>query len=746
MAGQASGQTRVRVTSDADTAGLPGAFVAVLQHNKVVYARAADQRGFVPLSLTPPYVVKVNYIGYHASTDTVREAKPLLRVHLRENTQSLGDVVVTAQYMPELADRSTYKIKVIDMEKIQKLAAVNLRDALSNELNFRFSQDNALSMSSLSLQGVSGENVKVLIDGVPMIGRQNGALDLSQINMNDVERIEIVEGPLSVNYGTNALAGVINIITKKNRKDKISAAAQLYYETSNTYNANVAVGVARKFHSLKLTGGRNYFNGWTQGEAFYLLPEKTLADTNRFKSWKPREQYFGTLDYGFEKKKLKLGFRSSLFDETIISRGLPSKPYYETAFDDYFVTRRFDNSANLNLKFNNYRSFNTIVAYNYYRRDKNTYYKDLTNLEQTLSGDASMQDTSKFTLLMARGSFISSKPYETYADTVKTINRLNYELGYDLNYEGAFGRRIENQQRYIGDYALFANAEIRPFRDFVIRPGLRYAYNTVYNTPVTPSLNLKYNAGNWIFRASYARGFRSPTLKELYFDFVDINHNIIGNTDLRAETSDNYNFSFRYKRDKKNKHYVFDHSLFYNNITNLITLANTSGTQYNYINVGKYITYGTSINTTFSYKTLSVSLGGAYTARYNSLSESYAGVSRFVYSPEGRASLQYEIEKIHTGFNVFYKYTGRLPGYGVGTDDQVYQTYIDAYHTLDANLLTRFFDKKLSLSVGAKNILNVINVRSNTTGDAAHSTASFSSPVSMGRTYFIKLDYVFSKL
>ena len=68
----------------------------------------------------------------------------------------------------------------------------------------------------MSVQGLSGENVKILIDGVPVVGRLNGNVDLSQINLTNIERVEIVEGPLSVNYGTNALAGTINLITKKN--------------------------------------------------------------------------------------------------------------------------------------------------------------------------------------------------------------------------------------------------------------------------------------------------------------------------------------------------------------------------------------------------------------------------------------------------------------------------------------------------------------------------------------------------
>ena len=131
-----------------------------------------------------------------------------------QDDKVLETFVITAQYEETSKEKAVNKIKVINREKIDALAAVNLGDVLKNELNIRLSQDNVLG-TFMSLQGISGQNVKILVDGIPVIGRLNGSIDVSQINLNDIERIEIVEGPLSVNYGTDALAGTINLITKK---------------------------------------------------------------------------------------------------------------------------------------------------------------------------------------------------------------------------------------------------------------------------------------------------------------------------------------------------------------------------------------------------------------------------------------------------------------------------------------------------------------------------------------------------
>ncbi len=84
------------------------------------------------------------------------------------------------------------------------------------ELNVRLQNDPNLG-SFLQMQGLSGQNIKILIDGVPVVGRVSGSIDLNQLPLTEVERVEIVEGPMSVLYGTDALGGVVNLITRDSR-------------------------------------------------------------------------------------------------------------------------------------------------------------------------------------------------------------------------------------------------------------------------------------------------------------------------------------------------------------------------------------------------------------------------------------------------------------------------------------------------------------------------------------------------
>jgi len=649
------------------------------------------------------------------------------RFQLNPKGKSLSEVVITAQYQEGTIENAVHKIRVIDRATIDKMGAQNLRDVLSNALNVRLSQDNVLG-SSMSLQGISGQNVKILIDGVAVTGRINGNIDISQINMNNVERIEIVEGPLSVSYGTDALAGTINIITKKFQKLSSSASVTGYYESVGQYNYSGRLAHSTKNYTFSLLGGRNYFDGWQYEDSPFKMEQEKVADSTRVMDWKPKEQFFGTAFIGRQFKRTKLGFTSDYFYEQIMNRGLPRAPYFETAFDDYYTTNRFNHSLTLVGKIFKNTNTNLIFANNYYRRVKNKYINDLTTLTQNLTANSSDQDTSTFNNITARGTFSSSR----------SDSKLNGEIGYDLQHETGTGLRIKDNRQQIGDYSLFASAEYKPFDKTVIRPGVRLSYNTAYQAPVIPSINIKQEIGKGnLIRFSYARGFRSPSLKDLYFYFVDVNHNIKGNEDLKAEYSHNFSLSYSRSFTVKNVGLKVENLNFYNTIENLITLAQATATEYTYFNLSKFKTLGTQLQFEARWKGLTTTLGGSYVGRYNELSETME-VNEFYFSPEGRCNLQYSFKKNLT-ISVFYKYTGKTPNIGIDENSQMYLSSIDDYHMLDMSISKTFWQKRLNVTLGAKNLFNVRDIVGTSSG-SAHSVSSSSIPMAMGRTYFIKTD------
>jgi len=730
---------QVTVLDKADNSPLIGAYITVSTPNGEQRFLTTDLNGQTIVSATifenkTELAIRISYIGYTAQKDTVEKNNPQT-IYLQVKSYLQNDVIVTGQYSPTSVENSVHKVKVISRQKIENMAAVNLQNVLTNELNIRLSQDNILG-SGMSLQGMSGQNVKILIDGVPIIGRLDGQIDLNQINLNNVERIEIVEGPLSVNYGSNALAGTINIITKKEVQEKLLLGISTYTENIGTYNLNTDVGFSLATnHSLRLSLGRNYFDGWNAGDNFLPTFGAQAADSSRAQQWNSKEQYFGRLHYSYQFKDLLISYKAEILAETISNLGLPRRTLTSfAAFDDYYHTNRTDNAVFLQGKLNNNWNINWTAAYNDFTRVKEAKRKDLVTLESTRIPETptnDLQDTSTFTLFMTRGSIASTRD-STW---------VNYELGYDINIENAAGKRIEGGKKTQGDFAGFFSAELRVLKNLIFKPAIRYSYNTQYKAPITPSINAKYSYKNSALRLSYAKGFRAPSLKELYFNFDDVNHSLFGNPNLKAEQSNNFSGNVQHKIILNEVLLKAEFSGFYNEIYNQISFAQSSfggGDTLEYFNIGENRTKGLNLNFSVGYENLQANIGGSYTGRFNHLSEENP-IEAFSYTTELVGNLSYSFQRHGITLAAFAKHQGELPGFGFNAEDQLVEQRIESYQLVDATLSKRFWKKQLNVSMGCKNIFDVQNVRTNLAGGGAHSASGRSISIGTGRTVFVQL-------
>ncbi len=670
-----------------------------------------------------------SFVGYKTlktalscPTDTI--------IVLTEADNFTEEVCITGEYSPMPVSQSVYKVKILSREMVMNSGAFSLAELLAYQTGIRIQQDNVLG-SGLELNGMSGQNVKILIDGVPVIGRLGGNIDLSQLNLENVERIEIINGPLSVNYGTNALAGTINIITRKNFKEGFSGNLLTFYESVGNYNLTGNFVYKKNTHSWKLSGGRKFFDGWNPNDKFISFPRKTLADTNRALLWNPKLQYFGELQYLFTPENWIVNPYIRYYYEKITNRGFPMKPYYEKAFDDYFYTFRTDYGISLS-KYFSAGHWKTLANYNLYKRIKNTYLTDLTTLEKTLSRETGAQDTSIFDLLMLRSVFSS--------DLNKTFD---FQIGLDLNRESSYGKRIKNNKQTIGDYALFVTTRWELFKkQIVLKPGLRYAYNTRYKSPIIPSLNIKWTLRNWTLKASAAKGFRAPTLKELFLYFVDINHNIQGNPELKAENSLNYLTSVEWKKRMKQGNLKSSLSFFYNDFSDLITLAVVENNKYSYINLGQYHTLGIQGEILRSYKNITISLTPSYIARENIVFYQIPQVRRFFFSPELGATLNWNFGKKKWSLNVYYKYNGTLLQY-ILDDEELKVSKIQDYSILDASIKRILIPKKLEIIFGAKNLFNIKNIPVTGANPSGIHASAGTRAVGRGTSLFFSLNYKF---
>lgn len=724
------------VVADADSVPVVGLDIALLGKKMMVRLRT-DETGKAQLPIDGyPYKVRLLTNYFEQPNKTINEPRELL-LYVRRMEQTIGEVVISGQYVEQDADKAVQRIEVIGRKQIDAMAAQNLRDVLTNQMEIRMDYD-AIFGTSMSMQGSGryGADPKILIDGVPVVGKQNGSVDLSQINLNNIERIEIIKGPMSVSYGTDAIAGTVNLITKKTVVGKKDISISTYGEHIGTYNVNMVGGINKGKHSLRVDGMRNLFVGWKPGLQHVLFDfSDQLADTNRAMLWKPRMQYQAGLQYTYRHRNWKFNYKAAYFYELITNRGTPMAPYNELAIDNFFHTWRIDNALFASAELKQHINFTAFVAYNAYKRIKKEAGNNLTNLELTY--DPAVQDTSMYNEINSRGAITSAHPNR----------KINYEIGCDVTLQYANSTQIDGRIREMGNYAAYSSMEYKPVNGLTIRPGVRYGYNTNYKAPLVPSINMMYSVANhWTFRGSYARGFRQPNLKDLYFDFVDVNHNVHGNPNLKAEYSNNFLASLNYISWINNSIYKASLAAYYNSVNDLITLVTKQGgapNEYWHQNVSKYYTKGLQANSEFGYKALKCLVGVAWLGTYNSVSDSM-NVPRFSYSPELRGNLMYSFANSGLSVNLFYKYTGKSVSFtasDAGAEPE--QRFLNAYQMADVTVSKQFWDKTVVLTFGCKNLFDVTNVANTQLSGGAHSGGSQMAAIGTGRYFIAKVEFNF---
>jgi len=654
--------------------------------------------------------------------------------------KELSEVIVTGQYKPQSARASVYQVLTISKERIQKQGATKLQDVLSNELNIRFTQDVATGGSAMTMLGLKGQNVKILIDGLPMTGRQgtSNEIDINQIDINSIERIEIVEGPMSVVYGADALAGVINIITKKASASTLFVTAKIHEETigdeygngRGIHNQYAALTWRHKNWEVGGAFGHNYFGGW-----------KDTA-TGRELVWHKKDQLLANGFIAYHTSKFNIRYRIDGLDEIITNPGnyqtFPDPVSGENfAYDQEYLTNRVMHQLQSSYFVNSDLNFQLQSSFTDYSR-------------QVFSTTVSEQ-TGKVSIDMGTGkqSVVDFKGFTFRAmANYKLSQTFSFQPGVDINLESGEGERLKSGSNKINDYALFVTWEITPSKNINIRPGLRFINNSVYDAPpVVPSINTKFVLTKDIdLRLAYANGFRSPSLRELYFNFFDANHQIVGNPDLKAETSNSFTGSLNWKKTTSNQAvYTTVLSGFYNDVKNLIDYAVSASDPNVFIltNVSDSKTSGMSLTSSVKCKQWNLSAGASYTGFYNDYSETDESLPVMQWSPEINSIIGYTFSKAGLDVNMFYKFTGKRPYYAVNSSQKVVLTEQEGYHMADLTLNKKAF-RYLSINAGIRNLFDVDRINSTYVEGGTHGSNGVRN-LATGRSFFVGLSFNWEK-
>lgn len=663
--------------------------------------------------------------------------KDLQVIRIGDKLNNLNEVVVTGQYKPQTLKNAVYRVRTINAEKISKRAATNIQQVLTTEFGFRFANDLTLGTTDVEMMGMSGRNVKILLNGVPLVDRSDLRESLNQVDINTVERIEIVEGPMSVVYGTDALAGVINIITKKAAAQTLNLSAKIQEETvGSEYQAFQKKGIHNKNITASWRGGNwsalvgvsnNEFGGWN------VLPKNaTSSEVASSTFFKPKNQYLANGKLGFSAKNVNVWYRLDFLNEDIASRGGINPNY--TVITQTYNTQRINNQLHADITLNKNATLNVTGGFTNLTRATETSKYDFGTGETTLTNGVGEQDVAKFNATILRSTL-----------QYRLSDIVSVQPGFEFNRDAGSGARIAGAPA-INDFAFFASAEIRPSEKIKLKPGVRFIHNSVYDAPLAvPSLNAMLNLSKSVeLRLGYGRGFRAPALRELYFDFFDASHAIKGNEDLKAEKSNSFDASLACDVFTEGEFKVRSIlSGFYNNFYDRIDYGIDANdpTITTLINISKYKTTGLSFDNNLTFKNLQANVGAAFIGRYNQLTNNTTGeIPSFSWTPEVFTNVSYNIPKLDAALSLYLKFTGTRPNYQIDDLTSTAKLVKVGAFTWSDLMLNKSINKYLTVNAGVKNLFDVTSL-SNTASSSggAHSTGAGNIAYSYGRSYVLGL-------
>ena len=533
-------------------------------------------------------------------------------------TDSIQEVVVTGTGTQHLLKDAPVQTEVISGRQLQQYAGKSIEDILSGlTASFAFNENDM--GSHLQMNGLGNSYVLILIDGRRLHGDNGGENDLSLIDPHNIEKIEIVKGASSALYGSDAIAGVINIITKKHREQGVMV------ENTSRFGS---YGDIRQHNGIALNFGKfsSYTNfqlqhsdGWqnTSEEALsqteYHITDSRNKTVNRHTNWQiaehltyqltPKIELYAdgsiywkriyrpcgkhpgvdvkTYDMQYNNASVSVGGKWKLNETDVITLDADWKRHaYKYVYTDTTLTDGY-----VNGRFTNYYPF--------------------------FPGDVDLQSDQRLTHITLKGVF--RLPYQQ-----------QLSAGFDYRYDWLEApMRVNGGKATDNTQALYVQDEWALLNPLYLTAGLRLTRNEGFGTRLTPKLSAMLKVNDLRLRATWSQGYKTPTPKELHYQYVRNMNGVLlylGNSDLKAQTSNYFGLSAEYSIGNL----TMTLSGYYNKVDNMIALVTIPASeapgdlivQYDprrvrqYQNMEDAKTYG--VDFTARYQTKHFTVGGSY--------------------------------------------------------------------------------------------------------------------------------------
>ena len=526
--------------------------------------------------------------------------------HAEDSVYSLDQIVTTATRSEKRLIDSPIRTEVISASEMKRTNAITIKDALENIPGILLREIHGKSGYEISLQGMTSDQVLILIDGLPLAASTNSSVDLNQYLISGIKHIEVIKGASSAQYGSSAMGGVINIITES-VPDGVSVSAQLdigSYGKQNDSGKSISINNHHEKIQINASNGAlqaRIIADQLNNDGFAKNPKdyprqgdiQKRQQYSLYLGWQPSDSLTGWLDYNQYNEKDQQ--RSHVFvspnnvkqhkyediDRQRISAGTEFKIFdaiqgeikavsetYETSStqttDGYISSKRYSEQDNHHLSsqlsFPEWKNQHWQIGYDWHQE----------KLQQNNNGKFEMQ-----------GGSVTRDRHELYLQNdIKITDKNELVLGWRFQNDEDFGNH--NAFKISNKYRLFDE------NDFIT--DLRF---------------------------SFGQGYRVPNLKERFysFDHSHLGYLVIGNPNLKPESSDSYQLGAQFVQNQK---WNADVNLFWNDVDHLIqtdfdNVSTVNGiTHYSYSNVAKAETYGIETTAQWFIRP-NLSLNGAYT-------------------------------------------------------------------------------------------------------------------------------------
>ncbi len=554
------------------------------------------------------YYISISHADYLAFSDTIRiesDRTTAKTIVLHATAQQIDAVNITENVSERQSpdqllklSRSAMPVQVITRQMIEQLGSRRLDEVLKEQTGIAIVSNisGGSRSTGVQLQGFGSEYVMVLIDGQPMVGRNNGNFDLSRISVSNIERIEIVKGASSCLFGSDALGGAINIITRYGAVEP-QAQLGLRYGSFRTLDATADAetpfaqqrGSAQLSANFYRTDGFNVNPYLQSGQS--SPPYQNVDAQTRIRYQLGKNTYVGT--------NLRYGFRNSEMSKN-----------WGDGWQGIDTQREYDLNAGLNLDHTFRSGLRSMSRYYFTHYDVDQANRWVGNADA--SAKLSFQQTvHRFEQQLAK----------------------SYRSGWNLT--GGFGASLEQ----MNDQALghtdplttafaYLQGDKRVWEKLDLRGGVRYDYTNSYCGRVNPSFGMQYYVNeNISIKAGLASGFKAPDYRMRYLVFFNpsSSYMVIGNDvlqetlqemqdageiseifhvvdqldqDLKPERSTSFNVSTLYK---PNGQIQVELGLFYHDLKNQIDVISVAtGTRisqlYSYRNLPEAVNKGLEAN------------------------------------------------------------------------------------------------------------------------------------------------------